>query len=133
VCKWHRSAPVEYFCNYNNEFYCKLCIPERHYEHDDLPLHDIQAELQEAMTKLKLKYITKRTHILDRVVAHRNKLEKYMKIYYDTLDDLRSKILREEYKIDEQLEEYEHRMKKTLDLVQNYSVIEFYYEKAALK
>jgi hypothetical protein len=85
------------------------------------------------MTKLKLKYITKRTHILDRVVAHRNKLEKYMKIYYDTLDDLRSKILREEYKIDEQLEEYEHRMKKTLDLVQNYSVIEFYYEKAALK
>lgn len=94
---------MEYFCNYNNDFYCKLCIPERHHEHDDLPLHNIQAELQEEMTILKHKYLTKRTHIMDRLSSHQNKLEEYMKIFYDTLESSRAKILEEEYKIDKQI------------------------------
>ena len=133
VCKWHRSAPVEYFCNYANEFYCKLCIPERHQDHNDLPLCEIQSELQEEMNSLKHKYLTKRAHIMDRLLEHQNKLEDYAKIYYETLDTLRGQVLEKEYAIGKEITDYEGRLKKTLERVQGYSVVEFYYEADDLK
>ena len=70
---------------------------------------------------------------MDRLIEHQNMLEDYTRIYYDTLDRLRETILEKEYSIGKEMEEYEKRLKKTLDLVQGYSVIEFYYESGDLK
>lgn len=46
------------------------------------------------MTRLKHKYLIKRTHIMDKLNHHMNIVENHFKIYYDKLDEMRNKILK---------------------------------------
>lgn len=70
-CPNHPRTPIEYYCQIFNEFYCRICIPEFHADHkEDVPLSTVQHEVQMALTKLKHKYLIKRTHIMDRLVDH---------------------------------------------------------------
>ena len=89
-CKFHRQTPVSYFCKYSKDFYCKLCVGPKHANHDgDVPLADIQEQVQLKLNNLKTSYLTKRTYTLDRMTQHMNNLEDHFQLYYDQLDKMR--------------------------------------------
>jgi hypothetical protein len=43
-------------------------------------------DMQKSLNELKHIYLTKRTHVIDRLVKHQDKIEAFFKIYYDCLD-----------------------------------------------
>ena len=65
--------------------------------------------------------------------AHLDKIESVFKIYYETLDDLRNKILGEEYAYLDKMTGIENRLKKLVENMKNYSIMEFYHEKDDLE
>jgi len=85
VCKKHRETPIEFYCHASNEFYCRLCAG-KHIGHNDVPIAEIANEVQSALFELKHIYLTKRTHVIDRLTNHQKKIEDFFAIYYDTLD-----------------------------------------------
>jgi hypothetical protein len=71
-CRYHTRTQIEFYCPVLNQFYCRICVAERHEDHlEDIPLSTIQAEVQNNMTALKHKYLTKKTHILDRLLKQK--------------------------------------------------------------
>lgn len=132
MCKKHRDTPIEFFCNISNEFYCKLCA-KNHSGHNDICVAKISNEVQESLVQLKHIYLTKRTHIFDRLISHQNKIEEFFKIYYQFLDEQRSKVLGNEYKLREMMEGFENRMKRMMNKTQRYSVVEFFLEQNEIK
>jgi hypothetical protein len=69
ICKKHRSMPIEFVCNISEEFYCRMCGPS-HEGHDDHSMSVHANEVQKSITTLKHLYLTKRTHVIDRLNDH---------------------------------------------------------------
>lgn len=51
-------------------------------------------EVQDKVTQLKHKYEIKRSHLMNRLFDHKEKIEDYFVIFYNALDNVREKILR---------------------------------------
>ena len=58
--------------------------------------------------------MTKKVHLLDRLVKHKKKIEDYFKIYYDVLDQFRLEYLNREYTLSDQINEIEDQIKKLM-------------------
>lgn len=127
TCKKHRASPVEFVCAISGEFFCRLCAPS-HEGHDDQSMAVSSNEIQEQMTQLKHTYLSKRTHVIDRLHEHQNTIEDFFRIFTETVDQHRQEVLKEEYLVSEKMEHFERRMKSLLHRTQNYSMVEFYFE-----
>ena len=132
VCKKHKETPIEFYCHTSNEFYCRLCAG-LHGGHNDVPIAEIADELQKNLFELKHIYLTKRTHVIDRLTTHQKRIEEFFTIYYDTLDSVRKESLKQEYLIRGQLEHFETVMKKLLNKAQGLSMVEFFHEQHEIK
>ena len=56
----------------------------------------------------------KRTQLFDRLIDHQSRMEQYFKVFYDTLDEVRQKVLKQEYRIGAEIEAYETELKALL-------------------
>lgn len=90
-------------------------------------------EMQNSLNELKHIYLTKRTHIIDRLVKHQDKMETFFKIYYDCLDKQRQKVLGPEYELRRQMTLLENRIMKLLDRCQRLDTVDFFVEQDTLK
>lgn len=84
-CPKHRDNQVEFYCEITSSFYCKICAKD-HQGHEDTPIAMVADDMQKSLNELKHIYLTKRTHVIDRLVKHQDKIEGFFKIYYDCLD-----------------------------------------------
>jgi hypothetical protein len=74
-------------------------------------------------------YLTKRTHLIDRLLQQQNKVEELFEVFYKTLDEERNRILKNEYELRSQMDEFEDSMKMLLFKSQRYTTSEFFFEK----
>jgi hypothetical protein len=74
-------------------------------------------------------YLTKRTHLIDRLLQQQNKVEELFEVFYKTLDEERNRILKNEYELKSQMDEFEDSMKMLLFKSQRYTTSEFFFEK----
>jgi len=51
---------------------------------------------------------------MDRVVEHKSKLEAHFQAFYKALDDIRNKLLADENRIQNEIENYEFRLQRLL-------------------
>jgi hypothetical protein len=128
MCKRHKNSPVEFYCDLSGDFFCKLCA-KQHRGHDDHSIHETAAEVQESLTGLKHLYLTKRSHVMNRLAGHQRKLEEYFELFYSVLDAQRAKVLKEEYFLRDMMDNYEKTMKKLLHRAHKYDLTEFFLEK----
>lgn len=84
--------------------------------------------MQVKLVELRSIYFQKKQTLSVKVNTHLDKIESVFKIYYDTLDDLRNKLLGEEYDYLDKMSGIENRLKKLVSNMKNYSVMEFYHE-----
>lgn len=66
------------------------------------------------MSSLKHLYLKKRLFFMDRVVEHKSKLEAHFQAFYKALDDIRNKLLADENRIQNEIENYEFRLQRLL-------------------
>lgn len=81
VCKKHKYIPIEFYCEASNEFYCRVCA-DKHRGHPDICIAEVSSDVQNILVELKHIYLTKRTHIFDRLTGHQSKMEEFLSIYY---------------------------------------------------
>jgi excinuclease UvrABC helicase subunit UvrB len=88
--------------------------------------------VQKELTDLRSIYFSKKKSLSSKVHNHLDKIEEVFQIYYETLDDLRNKLLKEEYEYIEKMDSLENRLKKMVGNLKNFSVMEFYHEEEEL-
>ena len=89
---------------------------------------DIASEVQNNLTDLKHLYLTKRTYLLDRLISQQHKVESFFKLFYETLDSERKKVLAKEYSLRNQMDYFENDLTKLLNKMKNYTYTEFFHE-----
>jgi hypothetical protein len=57
--------------------------------------------------KLKHAYVAKKQQTVQKLDKHQERIESIFKVYYDTLDDLRSQFLGQEYHLRRTMDSYE--------------------------
>ena len=131
-CTKHSKNEVLYCCELNEKFYCARCLPD-HKDHNDKALHEICHSMQTQLINLRTIYFSKKKVLSTKVNTHLDKIEQVFQIYYETLDDLRSKLLKEEYEYLSKMNSLETRLKSLVGNLKRYSVMDFYHEEADLK
>lgn len=86
-----------------------------------------------SLNELKHIYLKKRTHIVDRLTLHQQKIEAFFKIYYDCLDAQRMKMLGPEYELRKQMGVLEKKTMKLLERCQRLDTVDFFVEQDTLK
>lgn len=76
VCKKHRNMPLEYFNPISCEYICKICANQ---QQGDKLIAILQAssDIQKELFELKHQYLKKKTHVIDRLLAHMTETEDY--------------------------------------------------------
>jgi hypothetical protein len=59
---------------------------------------------------------------------HQERIENLFKVYYDTLDNLRSQYLGQEYQLRQSMDSFEQSIAELMNDVKKYNYIEFYHE-----
>lgn len=131
-CPKHKDTEIEYCCKINEAFYCKLCLP-LHHGHDDLVLAETCRQIQEDVIKLKHAYVSKKKQTLQKLDKHQERVEAIFKVYYDTLDELRSQYLGQEYHLRGTMDRYEDQIQTLMRDIKRYNYIEFYHEQYNLQ
>lgn len=60
-------------------------------------------------------------------------MESIFKVYYDTLDELRNKVLGQEYKLRHQMDHFEETIAMLMRDIRQFNYIEFYHEQEQIK
>lgn len=79
-CRDHPLNEVEYCNEISNNFYCRSCCPKYSGSNDKV-LNSICKEVQDRIIGLKLKYLTKKETLIDKLNLHQVKIEEVFKIY----------------------------------------------------
>ena len=80
------------------------------------------------MIKLKHAYISKKEGLIKKLDTHQEKMENIFKVYYDKIDEMRFKVLEQEYKLRDNMDYFEHNIQNILRDIKKYNYIEFYHE-----
>lgn len=112
----------------SHDFVCKICAKTGIYNDQFIPIVKIAEEVQTKLIDLKHNYLTKKTHILDRLAKHKSKVEEYFKMYYDILDAFRFEYLNKEYDLCGSLEDIEVSIKRMLHMTGKMTMVEFFNE-----
>lgn len=94
-----------------------------------VPVATAAAELQEQLFSLKHEYLTKKTHVIDRLFVQQKEIESYFKIFYQAIDDYRKETLKREYELRSGMDELEAEMQRMLLICKKMGMVEFFSER----
>lgn len=131
-CQKHPKNEIEFCSEVSGKFYCKRCMPE-HKGHNDKNLHAVAADLQKMLIDIRALYFSKKNTLVTKVHNHLGQMESVFKVYYDALDKLRYEMLGEEYEYLAKMDGLETRLTRTVKIMKNYNIMEFFNEEKELR
>jgi len=78
-------------------------------------------------------YFSKKNTLVTKVHNHLGQMESVFKVYYDALDKLRYEMLGEEYEYLAKMDGLETRLTRTVKIMKNYNIMEFFNEEKELR
>ena len=78
-------------------------------------------------------YSKKKEALVSKLDRHQFKIENIFKIFYDTLDNMRNDMLKQEYEMRSKMDAFENKTKSLIGKLQTYSLVEFYHEQHTLR
>ena len=132
-CSKHPGNEVEYVSAINGSFYCRKCAATQERHPEDKVLSTICYDLQKQLVALKNEYMKKKETLVKKLDSHQFKVESIFQIYYDTIDQIRTDMLEQEYRLRASMDRFETKTRRLVSDLSKFSTIEFYHEEKELQ